>query len=262
MPTIAAVSRERHGALRWKRYSNYKFAAHDAVAPLVINELPQATLVSPIAFTMQEDHLIPVAMLGLEPGQNLMVGSEGQWKGKYIPALYRSYPFLMAPADGREVLCINEDSGLITGDNKAEAFFEGDDPSNPLQEILSFLQLISENRKTTLYVCAQLKRYGLIEPWPISLRTPEGDKRVDGLSRIAEAALNALPSDAFLEVRQFGGLVVAYCQLLSMQHLSALAQLSATRAEVGARRLPINQAGDLDLEFLNDGPLMDFSRLR
>ena len=49
---------------------------------------------------------------------------------------------------------------------------------------------------------------------------------------------------------------------MSMQHLSALGQLAAARAEAAARKLPVNEAGELDLEFMNDGPMLDFSRLK
>jgi hypothetical protein len=262
MPNIAAITRDRYGTKRWKRYTNYKFAAGDAVAPLVLNELPRAALALPLAFTAQGDEFIPSAVQGLVAGQNVMVGPGGHWNGPYIPARYRSYPFLLASAGDREVLCIDEDSGYVT-DGEGELFFDDSGtPAKAVAEILSFLNQVSASRKATLKVCAVLREHGLIQPWPISYMTPAGEQRVEGLSRIDEMALNALPDDAFLEVRKAGGLAVAYCQLMSMQHLPLLVQLTAARVEAGARKLPVNQAGELDLEFLNDGPLLDFSRLK
>ncbi len=263
MPTIAPISRERHGVRRWKRYTNYAFAAADAIAPLVNHELPRAALALPIAFSTQGDDVIPVAVLGLLPGQNLMVAPGGNWAGPYIPALYRAFPFLIAPVGGRDVLCIDEDSGLLTVGAEGEAFFDDTGgPSKPVAEIFAFLQQLGASRKPTLEACAALKRYGLIQAWPITFATPAGERRVEGLSRIDETALNALPGPAFLEVREAGGLAMAYCQLLSTQHLPLLAKLAAARAEASARRQAAGKSGELDLEFLNDGPLMDFSRLK
>jgi hypothetical protein len=42
MPTLHAVSRSTHADKRWKRYDSYAFAAKDALAPLVAQELPRA----------------------------------------------------------------------------------------------------------------------------------------------------------------------------------------------------------------------------
>ncbi len=263
MPTIVPVSRERHGARRWKRYSNYKFTAGHAIAPLVNHELPRAALALPIAFSTQGEDIAPVAVLGLMPGQNLMVAPNGNWQGPYIPAVYRSYPFLLALAGEREVLCIDEDSALVTVGAEGESFFDDSGaPARPVAEILSFLEQVNAQRKATLQMGQVLRRHGLIQPWPITFPTPSGEQRVEGLSRIDETALNALPDEAFLEVRRAGGLAMAYCQLMSMQHLPILGKLAAARAEAATRKLPVNQAGELDLEFLNDSPLMDFSRLK
>lgn len=264
MPTIVPVSLDRHGAKRWKHYTNYKFAAGHAIAPLLTQEMPRAAVALPIAFTApQGEAVIPVAVLGLIPGQNLMLESNGHWAGRYIPAAYRGYPFLLASAGEREVLCIDEDSGLITHGAEGELFFDDTgNPSKPMADIFLFLQQVNVTRKFTLDVCQVLKRHGLLQPWPITFPGPSGEQRIEGLLRIDETALNALPIEVLDEVRQAGGLPVAYCQLMSMQHLSALRQLAVARAEAANRQLPVNQSGELDLEFLNDGPLMDFSRLK
>ena len=264
MATITPISRDTHGSKRWKRSQSCKFAATDTVAPLVTNELPRAALSLPIGFVVLGDDFVPAAVLGLAPGQNLFVAPDGRWRGRYIPAAYRSYPFILAQADeDREVLCIREDSGLVTDGPEGEPFFEENgELSNSTAELLSFLQKVSANRKATQRVCAILKELDLIQPWPITINTSAGPQNLSGLHRIDEAALNALSGEALLKVREAGGLAVVYCQLMSMQHLPDLGQLAAATAEAASRRLPVNEAGELDLEFMNDGPMLDFSRLK
>jgi len=265
MPTITPISRDTHATKRWKRRTDYKFAASEVVAPLVVNELPRAASSLPIGFVAQGEHFVPATVLGLAPGQNLLVAPDGRWfTAAYIPAVFRSYPFMLAQiSEDREVLCVLEDSGLVTDGPEGEAFFDEDGaPSRPLADVLSFLQQLSVNQKATQRVCAALKEHGLIQPWPITIKTPAGDQNVEGMHRIDEVALNALAGEAFLNVRAAGGLPVAYCQLMSMQHLSGLVQLAAARAEVAARKLPVNEAGELDLEFMNDGPMLDFSKFK
>jgi hypothetical protein len=262
MPSLAAVSPGRHGNKRFKRYTNYKFAADRAIVPLVINELPRAALALPIGFTAHDDQLLPAAILGLKPGQNLLVGPDGRWLGGYIPALLRTYPFVLAPHGDHDVLCIDESSELITSGSDGEPFFEEGGPSKPIAALMSVLEQIAASRKATVQACAVLKAHDLVRPWPITIKIPAGEQRVEGLLCIDEAALAALPDAAFLELRRAGALVVIYCQLLSMHNMTELARVASARAEAGARRLPVNQAGELELEFLNDSPLMDFSKLR
>ena len=74
--------------------------------------------------------------------------------------------------------------------------------------------------------------------------------------QIDEAALNALPDEAFLELRRAGALLIAYGQLLSMQHLPLLGQLADAHAKAAAP-LP-TQGKDIDLSFLSEGEMFKF----
>ena len=69
-----------------------------------------------------------------------------------------------------------------------------------------------------------------------------------------------LPAEAFEAVRQSGALPVAYCQLLSMQHLQKLGQLAQAYA-AQTTALPQTASGELDLEFLNDSGTISFGAL-
>lgn len=234
MTTFVPVSRERHGAKRWKRYPDYRFAASTTVVPLQISELTRAVPVLPVAFIPNGEGFVPAAVLGTVPGQNLFIDSGGRWNGHYVPAAIRAYPFALAPmADGREVLCIDEDSGLLTDDPEGESFFNADGvPSKATADALSFLEQLRIHRRRTQLLCDVLKDNGLIRPWPFAIKTPSGVQSIQGLHCIDEAALNALPGEAFLKVREAGCLPAAYLQLLAMQNMPMLWQLIEAKAAV------------------------------
>lgn len=259
MPNYQAVTKSAHAHLRWKRYDSYAFASMDAVAPLVMQELPKACMTLPIAFVAQDDKFIPVAVQGLHPGQNLFVAPDGRWLGGYIPAIYRSYPFALANAENDQlVLCVDADSGLLS-DSEGEPFFdEQGQPSQPVKDVLNFLQQVQANRALTARLCAALAAEGLIQPWSITLETEEGEKTVQGLYRIDEAAFNALQGEALYRIHQAGALPLVYCQLLSMQHLHMLGKLTAAHARVKAQSQPATRAGELDLDFLNNHGTISF----
>jgi len=147
----------------------------------------------PIGFANQGEDFVPVALVGLTPDQSLFVSADSLWQGHFVPSAYRFHPFALLPAsEGREVLCIDEDSGLVTDGPEGEPFF-GDDgePSKVVADIFSALQETSTHRTATRSVCALLKAHELIQPWPITVQTPSGPQHVEGLYCINENALDA-----------------------------------------------------------------------
>lgn len=261
MPSLTPISHKRHADKRWLRISSYAFAAKDAVAVLVAAELPKAIMAMPVGFVAQGEGYAPAAVMGLAPGQNLLVAPDGRWLAHYIPAALRGHPFQLANTeDGRQVLCIDEDCGLLTDGPNGEAFFDDEgQPAKAVADLLNFLIQVRANHQATQRICAALQKHGLIQPWAITVKGDAGERRVEGLCRIDETALNALPAEAFLELREAGALTVAYCQLLSMQHLPSLGRLATARAHA-AQPAP-KPAGDLDLEFLNQGGTISFGNL-
>lgn len=264
MADYHVVSRERHGSKYWQKHSSYAFAVDEILCPLVAEELPKAVLALPIGFVADGEHFAPVAVQGLTLGQNLYVAGDGQWLTSYVPARYRSYPFQVVPNDQSELLlCIDEGSGLIS-DISGDFFFDADGkPSESVAKIMDFFHQVEANRKLTLEVVDVLKQHGLIQPWLITIEDEQGEQTLHGLFRIDEAALNALSAEALAAVRDAGGLTVAYCQLLSMQHLATLGTLAQAHAEAKKGQLAqeaLAEKGELHQGFMNDSGTFSFGQ--
>lgn len=91
MSNFHVISRERHGQMRWRRSSDYAFAAQEATVPLVAAELPKAVMSLPIAFTEQAGSYFPAAILSLLAGKNLFVSRPALgWRLHSPPAPARS----------------------------------------------------------------------------------------------------------------------------------------------------------------------------
>lgn len=225
--SYAGVARERHARMRWQHPTSYQFAAHDALVPLTAQELPQAMMAMPIGFVASGAAFELVAVQGLAPGRNAFVAADGRWLAGYLPKVYGAYPFRLADADnGQQVLCIDESSGLITEGLDGERFFDDDgNPTQAVKDVLNSLTQQQAHRNVTANICALLQKHNLIQPWPITVQVEGKTQNIEGLYRINETALNALPPDAFIELRDSGALAVAYCQLLSMQHVQKLVRL-------------------------------------
>lgn len=233
--------------------------------PLTLTELPKALQSVPIGFIEQSGGVfVPAALLSLQPNKNQFVTADGRWIQAYIPAACRAYPFILAKTEeGQQVLCIDQDSGLVVDGVDGEAFFQEDGQVAPLlQEVLNFLHQTEQSRNVTAAACALLKKYELIKPWPITVKSDGEDKTINGIFQINEGALNKLPADALVEIRDAGALVLAYCQMLSMQHLPVLGQLADAHAKAAAAATPVGKTREMNLEFLKKNASIDFSGFR
>lgn len=192
-----------------------------------MNELPKAAISLPLGFIKADESFVPVALQGLSPGSNLLVNSDGDWIGSYIPAIYRVFPFSLALDDiGRELVCIATDSVEEFRDQGLEAFFlENGELTPAVQEIVGFLGENSRSRKSAKQICTLLNKYELVVPWPLVMESKSGSQQMNGLFRIDEGKLAMLAADALCELRDNGAFAVIYCQLLSMQNIIALKSL-------------------------------------
>jgi hypothetical protein len=259
MARFSPVTRERHAAKRWRRPVNFAAAAGSAVVPVVGGELARLAAAMPVAFFEQSGRYQLVAVLSLTPGHNMFVGSDGRWVGGYIPAWCRSYPFHLVQPEGSEdaVLCVDEEGALIAeGESGGEDFFDPEGAvSQALRPIVDLLLESERSRKATEIAVSALAEAGVITPWPITVKTDEGEKPLTGLHRIDEPALNALGDEGFLKLRKASALPVAYAQLLSMGQLSVfadLAKLQVQLARVAAAAAPPPRSLDSLLQMLPD----------
>ena len=230
--------------------------------PLCMAELAKAATNLPIGFIEQEDSFTAVAVTSIQPEKNFFIAADGRWCHGYIPAAIRSYPFRLANTnDGQKVLCIDEDSGLIQDGLEGELFFDNQGkPAPAIIDIMNFLTQLEKSREVTAAACAMLKKHNLIKPWPITVKGDSGKREIKGLFQIDETALNQLSADALFEVRNSGGLLIAYCQMISMQHLPILSELAAAHAKVAAQTPNEPPAGEkLNREKINQSEPLDFS---
>jgi hypothetical protein len=240
MPQFAAVSRERHANKKWLRYTNLAFTAGEAIAPIVGTELAHAALAMPCAFVQQSGRYVLAAVLSFPGGRNMFVAPDGRWLGRYIPAVFRLYPFLLRPSKGTDgvVLCVDEESKLVVDGNSAgEEFFDAQgNPATVLKPVFEVGMALERGRKSTDLGVEALAQAGVIRPWEIKVTTDEGERPIGGLYRADEAALRGLPDEKFLSLRKTSALAIAYAQMLSMGQLTVLQHLA--RAQTLAPAAP------------------------
>lgn len=208
----------------------------EATVPLVVAELARAIPAMPIAFVAVGEQFRLVAVLSVTPAKNMFVAPDGRWLGDYAPAAIRSYPFRMLLPEGapEPVLCIDRRCELLRENStEGERFFNSDGSiAASLEPVLRFHAELERSRAVTQLAVAALQQANLIVPWQITIRGGQGDRSVEGLFRIDEAAMNGLPVDAFDKLRAVGALPIAYGQLFSMNQLSVFRTLADLQAKL------------------------------
>lgn len=260
MTQWVAINKATHAHKGWRRYSDYRFARTTMTAALVATECPKAACTLPIAFRKEAAGYSPIALLGLEQDRSLLVDEHGKWLASYVPAVLRSHPFRTAnDAAGKQVLCIDEGSGLL-----AEAGAEGVEPffdlqgnvSKAVNEVLQFHQQLHAAAQQTAALCGLLEKHDLLEPWTLEVQCQAGVRRIEGLYHVNEAKLNQLEDAAFLDLRRTGALVLVYAHLLSLQLVPMLAKLEDALSEREQQKAA--EPEELDLEFLSNGGTIRF----
>jgi hypothetical protein len=239
MLKLSAVTQQSYADKSWTRYTSYSFASKSGIAPLAGAEITKAIAGGlPIAFVKEKDRFFLGAVLSLSPGTNLFVAPTGQWIGKYVPAAFRSYPFMLAKAEGKDelILCMDEDSGLVKDDKSAEPFFDDQGQlSKPVRDILNFLSQIEKNKIMTDRAVSALAEADVITDWSLKIQDGEQEKPVTGLYRIDEAKLNSLEDERFLKLRKTGGIPIAYAQLLSMGNIQVFEKLAKAQEQAASK---------------------------
>lgn len=226
MTEFIPVSKKYHSNMRWIRPRNYRHTKHKLFAEVLIGEIAQIAQHYPIGFISHKETVMPACILGLDSKQNLLLDDNEQWLNGYIPAQLRTHPFALLPdPNGKLVLCIDNNSGLISSEDDGEEFFTNNGELSPaLKTIFDMLGRIQLNRSATKAACQALNDHQLLTPWSIKMTTGKHVKTLEGMMRIDQQTIAQLDGPALFELNKVGALNLAYLQLFSMQNFTLIAE--------------------------------------
>lgn len=231
---LVPVTKDRHARTMVRRIDSYAFAAGFQLATVTAHEFMRSATAYPLVFIGDEagDGPKPVALLGLEPGENLFVDQSGRWQAGYIPAVVRRYPFaLSATAQADQfAICIDEGSPLV-GDVEGEPLFDqGGNPTEVLENVKQYLAELHQLDVRTGEFCRFLREHGLFSPLKMTVTRGTESRTITGSHVVNEERLAGLPDEVFLELRRRNYLPAIHAHLVSLGHIERLATLKASRA--------------------------------
>ena len=228
-PTLLDNVTHRHLRVHAERSAALGDARQSALA--LPAEFRQLQAHFPIVFQLVEGDagFQPVALFGLEEGQNLFLTDTG-WDAPVVPMALQRDPFMIgrAPDDSLQ-LHIDMDSPRIVRPEEGEVgtaiFMPHGGFSEYLDHVVQLMEHLHAQAQQLPVFIEALTRHQLLEPFVIDIETPGGEQgRLSGLFTIHEERLAALPGAALEALAREGHLLPIYMQIASMQQLQGLVE--------------------------------------
>ena len=178
-----------------------------------------------------EREVAPMAVLGLEPGENLMLGADGGWAARYTPALLRGYPLGVVPVDADSyAVCIDAKADALSADEGERLFDDAGAPTAFLTERRKFVEEIEREAQRTRLLGRRLTALDLLRSMRFDATLPDGNKlSVDGFLALDEEKFAALPDATLLDLHKTGVLALIHAHQISLGLMRALVERRLAR---------------------------------
>lgn len=231
---VVPVNKDRHAGKKVRMSNDFKFASKFHVAYVTVHEFARAASIYPILFLEDKDNdeFRPVALMGLDAGENLFVDANGQWSATYIPAIIRRYPFALSKAQeaDRYIVCVDEASELLSDTEGAPLFDEQGNPTQVIENVKRYLGELQQMDQMTHEFTQFLIQNNLLTPLNMRVNAANQVRNITGCYVINEERLNNFTDAKFLEVRQKSYLPAIYAHLISLSQIERLANLKQPEA--------------------------------
>ncbi len=178
----------------------------------------------PIVFRKSLDGIgfEPIALLGLQAGQNLFL-REGRWDAAYLPLALERQPFLIGRSGEELLVHIDLDSPRLSRSEGEPLFLPHGGSSDYLQRMNSVLLALHQGLEATPAFVAALLAHELLESFVLDIELADGSQnRLAGYYTINEERLASLPGSALEALARAGHLQAIYMAVASLSQLRLL----------------------------------------
>ncbi|MBQ0935999.1 SapC family protein [Ideonella paludis] len=183
----------------------------------------------PIVYQKTADGLSfqAVALLGLQPGQNLFLDAQG-WDAAYIPLALQRLPFLIG-RDGQGLqVHVDLDSPRLSRSQGEPLFLPHGGTAPYLQRISDILGAIHHGVQQADEFLRALLSHDLLEPFVLETQDAQGQAhKLGGFYTVHEDRLAALQAADLAELHAQGHLQCLYMMLASQSQFASLMERQA-----------------------------------
>jgi hypothetical protein len=168
---------------------------------------------------------LPVALFGLQEGQNLFLGARG-WDADYLPLAMRRMPFSIGVAEEELRMMVDMASPRIAHGAQGEAVYLPQGGNSELLETASaVLRALHEGLQAMPGFIQALTAHDLLEPFVLDVERPDGSHgQLQGYYLIHEERLAALDASTAGLLHEADYLQPMYMSIASLSNFAKLIQ--------------------------------------
>jgi len=221
------ISSDRHRDWSVSTGSDYSFARDVNSVPLLAAEFIAAGNDYAIVFAGDGNTVFPSVILGIRENENNHVAEDGSWKGGYIPAFLRRYPFVFSRSENGETftLCMDEEYEGFNKDGRGERLFDSyGKRTQYLENMLTFTREYQALFERTQQFCARLVEHDLLRKGQANFNLAGSQAQLGGFFTIDRDKLKALPAETLHAMAQTDELELCYLHMQSLNNLTPMAR--------------------------------------
>jgi SapC len=175
----------------------------------------------------------PVALFGLQEGQNLFLGPDG-WDAPCLPMAVEHQPFLIGTSGDELLVHVDLDSPRLSLSEGEPVFLPLGGHTDYLERITALLAAIHEGVQQLPAFIDALLRHQLLESFVLDIELDNGTQhRLAGLYTLQEDRLASLDGPALARLNEDGHLLPIYMAMASLSQLRGLIERQNRRLASG-----------------------------
>ncbi len=207
----------------------FGFAKNTQLVPVTVSEFAAATLCYPIIFAGADR--TPAVVMGLQKDHNAFIDADGLMPdGVYMPGFLRRYPFVPATNNGDQenlMVCIDRSASSVTTKPEQPFFVDGK-PSEFTNRAIEFISNYEIETKGTRNFVKVMTDLDLFDTQDVTIPQASEDgksivqQKIGEFVGISQDKLNLLSAEKVAELRDNGGLMAIYAQMISQANWQRL----------------------------------------
>ena len=224
---LTALDPAQHDSLLYDSSAGYAFAENIPTCLLAPFEAAEAAKEYPVVFSSRLPCL-PQALLSAGQGRHPYLSSTGKWLGRYIPAMLRTYPFILGvsnEADDSEdfVLMADLDAPHFQTGQGVPLFDAHGAPSEQLQAKIQLLRKFLKGLQLIKAFLAPLREGSFFSDDPVLVRDRHDQGlELKGFATVRPQALAGLDPRILSAMAQNGLLGLFYAHQHSMTNFGPI----------------------------------------
>ena len=212
-----------HGDTKIRNLGRYHFAKSIRTAPVNVVEFIAVGRQMPVLF-MKGDPPVPVALMGLRRGENMMIDSKGNWRmDGYVPSFLRRYPFIIKRTDEGETEVYIDENANNLSKRTGEPLFVDAEATKTTERMAKHAAIYAKEQARTYQMCHYAQEKALFREGDLEIRaSAERGIKLKGFISIDPEKLRNLDKDSVYHLWEMGWAGAVFAHLDSLGQFQSL----------------------------------------